>query len=155
MEKKLSEYYDPRLAGRIKWEVRFHAADGDSSAQFILKIDDEVIWCYPTDYYTQDKRWDDTGKTVWKFDADYSGTRPEVTIRKYMALPKDRLFDPIDRDFQLADILRACDKRLGFKRLMWWAFFEMEGGRNPARKVLKARYPIKERRSVPGPGDLE
>jgi hypothetical protein len=64
-------------------------------------------------------------------------------MEQYMDCPVANLFDTLKYDeWELGDILRAADRRIGKKRLLEWGKTLHE--ENPARKVLAARFGAKE-----------
>lgn len=156
LRKKSESLWAPSLRGRLKWYTRFHPCNGCPTDRFILYLDGKPLWDYPMAFLD-----DGTGETVSgrgiplnKVVPNHYGTDPLITMRRYLDLPRTDLFGPMteswrgyqgrinttDYDqFDLGDILRACDRRVGFKRLAWWAMFELNAG-SPARKVLAARF---------------
>lgn len=83
---------------------------------FHIKLDKEIIWRFP----------DDTQQII---DENYSWGHfltenrefesiefPIQSILKYLDLPKEKLIDYQDKA-GIADILKACDRRIGYNRL--------------------------------------
>ena len=60
-------------------------------------------------------------------------------LRDYLDRPVEHLLDPfVDDDWELTDILRAADRRLGKARLLDWGL-SLDAD-HPAHKVLSARF---------------
>lgn len=97
------------------------------------------------------------GNTIWDFPGPFiedtnTGRLPDIrywldnqsfasfVLREYLDLPRDKLFEPIHQydQWELGDILRAADRRIGKNRLLEWAKTLDE--ENPARKVIEARF---------------
>ena len=76
---------------------------------FHIKFNGEIIWRFPNDSEQSNRSflygW-------WGDDYEY----PKHSIAKYLDLPKDQLLAYEDKA-GLADILKVCDKRIGYNRL--------------------------------------
>lgn len=156
LRKKSESLWAPSLRGRLKWYTRFHPCNGCPTSRFVLFLDGKPLWDYPMSFF-DDGSGDPLcgrGTALNRVVPDHYGTDPLITMQWYLDKPRDDLFSPMieerrgykgrihttDYDeFDLGDILRACDRRIGFKRLSWWALFELGAG-SPARKVLAARF---------------
>lgn len=83
---------------------------------FQVLLDDEIIWQFPKD--TDQPKDMDFCIGQYKIDKYNYGKIefPIMSIIKYLNLPKDQLIDYQD-NAGLSDILKACDKRIGYNRL--------------------------------------
>jgi hypothetical protein len=79
---------------------------------FQVKLDGEIIWKFPKD--------SEQPKELFLCDYDFYGHSemeyPIMSIIKYLDLPKDQLLSYEDKA-GLADVLKVCDKRIGYNRL--------------------------------------
>jgi hypothetical protein len=79
---------------------------------FQVKLDGEIIWKFPKD--------SEQPKEFFLYDYDFYGHSemeyPITSINKYLDLPKDQLLSYKDKA-GLADVLKVCDKRIGYNRL--------------------------------------
>ena len=95
---------------------------------FKVTLNKEIIWIFPkdTEQDKQDLKWffHDVW-SVWEF--------PISSIIKYLDLPKDELIHYEDK-VGIADILKVCDKRIGYNRLR-----ELELS-PAAKKVFEERF---------------
>ncbi|RYD63401.1 MAG: hypothetical protein EOP83_12260 [Verrucomicrobiaceae bacterium] len=129
----------PALHGRLTCEAYIHSTEGVGGSRMILRLDGEAFWDHPTmffDHLDLPTRWTPIQKNYgsWYYPI------PLGLIEAYMNTPVVELMEPIHGDdYDLCDILRAADRRIGFKRLMWWAMFEMPAG-SLAKKVLAVRF---------------
>lgn len=102
------------------------------------------------------------GEMIWDFPGPFingtnAGRLPDIpywlhnqcfasyVMDEYVSLPRENLFDKIHNDdWELGDILRAADRRIGKNKLLEWG--KSLHTDNPARKVLAARFPKREQR---------
>lgn len=82
---------------------------------FQIKLDGEIIWEFPKDSKITHETFlygyiEIDGN--WKHFEDY----PVDSIVKYIDLPKEQLLDYEDKA-GISDILKVCDKRIGYNRL--------------------------------------
>jgi hypothetical protein len=98
---------------------------------FQVKLDGEIIWRFPKD--TNQQIVGSILYGVWR-GIEY----PIMSIIKYLDLPKDQILDYEDKA-GLADVLKVCDKRIGFNRLK---NLELS---NAAKKIFDARFKNKQR----------
>lgn len=156
IKQKIESLWADELVGRMSIHHEAYARDGSSSGSYWITLDDDVIWDFPRQFYGDrlnppprgepiDKRWG----AMWE---------TERVLHTYLDLPRTELFHelhmeyyyapakhyPIDR-WDLGDILRAADRRLGYRKLMYWAIFQLDGG-SPARDVLRVRFQNRKRR---------
>jgi len=63
-----------------------------------------------------------------------------IILRHYLDRPREQLLEPFPEDeWELADILRAADSRLGRSKLLDWA--QSLDQEHPALAVIQARFP--------------
>lgn len=68
-----------------------------------------------------------------------------VILDEYVDRPRENLFDVFQNDeWELGDVLRAADRRIGKNKLLAWA--KSLHSDNPALLVLTARFPRREQR---------
>ena len=79
---------------------------------FHIKHNREVIWRFPND--SEQSKYDFL-YGFWGQDKEHY-EYPIHSITKYLDLPKEQLLDYKDKA-GLADILKVCDKRIGYNRL--------------------------------------
>jgi len=102
---------------------------------FHIKLNREVIWRFPND----------SEQPNWRFLYGHCGFQtaesyeyPIHSITKYLDLPKEQLLDYEDKA-GLADILKVCDKRIGYNRLK-----ELELS-PAAKKIFDVRFKDKNK----------
>ena len=82
---------------------------------FQIKLDDEIIWQFPKDTNQVIDENFIYGQS--KFDNQYINIEfPIQSIIAYLNLPKKKLFNYEDKA-GIAEILKVCDKRIGYNRL--------------------------------------
>lgn len=148
VRRRMVDLWVPHLRDRIAIETDWHPKDTVGTSRIILSMDGRSFWDFPTDYYgtypNRAKGWPGSaaprGQTIYKGSWDDEHI-PVRFIERYLDTPRDELFEPIKGDYwDLGDILRAADRRIGYERLMWWSFFgDLDMG-SPARTVLAARF---------------
>lgn len=79
---------------------------------FQIKLNGNIIWLFPKDSEQSNDGFLDRWDSLTLQNMDY----PIGSIIKYLDLPKEHLLDYEDRA-GLADILKVCDKRIGYDRL--------------------------------------
>jgi hypothetical protein len=103
---------------------------------FQVKLDGEIIWRFPKDTNQQIN-----GSIFFKEGELLHGKGieyPIMSIIKYLDLPKDQILDYEDKA-GLADVLKVCDRRIGFNRLKNLELL------NAAKKIFDARFKNKQR----------
>jgi hypothetical protein len=105
-----------------------------------IVFDREIIWDCPGPFMIPNP---ERGRAITYFEDIYWGPHGSSVIanllRQYLDRPRDRLFKPFEMDrWELIDILRAADRRLGRETLLTWAK-TLDAG-HPAHKVLAARF---------------
>lgn len=82
---------------------------------FQVKLDDEIIWQFPKDTNQFIDENFIYGQS--NFDNQYINIEfPIQSIIAYLNLPKEKLLDYEDKA-GIAEILKVCDKRIGYNRL--------------------------------------
>jgi hypothetical protein len=81
---------------------------------FQVKFNGEIIYRFPND----SEESNDNFLYGWQgaFDSEYSMENPKQSIINYLDLPKNELLQFQDK-CGLADILKVCDRRIGYNRL--------------------------------------
>jgi hypothetical protein len=147
MQRVMESLWADSLKGRLTCETIWYPADGCPGERMILRLDGEVIWDYPMQFYGDSANPPRYGAAIFKSYGSWYYDPPTKIVGRYIDTPRDELFLPMKQDdYLLGDILRAADRRIGYKRLIWWAAFEMTGNGNPARKVLGVRFENKPKR---------
>ena len=112
LQKRLSEIIAPEL------DISFNnspARKTTSRSEIILrffqvKFNGEIIYRFPKD--SEQPNW----IVYWDWGGYGDAEYPKHSIMKYLDLPKEQLLDYEDKA-GLADILKVCDKRIGYNRL--------------------------------------
>jgi hypothetical protein len=138
----------PSLSGRLTCETVWRAQEGCGGSRMILRLDGEVFWDFPEMFFQDPKYPHDPKRTLNKYYGSWHYPVPIDLIETYLNCPIDELFDTQsdagksrwkNDENGLLDILRAADRRFGFKRLTWWSLFELESP-SLARRILAARF---------------
>lgn len=136
----------PELSGRFAFVMHRYTNGGSPAPRIELHIDGEAVWRFPDDYFEQSMgRHQHNIVGRWGSWTDDEARGLYGKFRTYLNTPRDKLLEPIDHDeYHVYDILRAADRRNGYKRLLWWTITAMPAGvngrSNPARRVLQARF---------------
>ena len=104
---------------------------------FQIKLNGNIIWLFPKDSEQPNEGFLDGWDTLTWQNMDY----PIGSIIKYLDLSKEHLLDYEDRA-GIADILKVCDKRIGYSRLK-----ELELS-PAAKKVFEERFKNKNIRTI-------
>lgn len=118
LQKRLKNIIDPKL--NIKFNnspVRKKTSWSEITIRFFQVIlDDEIIWKFPKDTNQQKDMYFCIGQyKISKYE--YGKIEfPIMSIINYLDLPKDKLLDYQDKA-GLSDVLKSCDKRIGYNRL--------------------------------------
>lgn len=152
MIERITLLWAPSLRSRLRFVNHRYTNKGSPAPRVELLLDGERIWCFPDDYLdAHTQGWVSHPYRVMRSGGwtDYSARDLYGTFRNYLDTPRDKLLEPIEGlklsktefcDYHVHDILRAADRRIGYKRLLWWTITEMGSGASPARKVLTARF---------------
>jgi hypothetical protein len=82
---------------------------GSRLSRYFITVDKEIVFDYPKDMEL-DKKY----IYLWNSDVD----KISDLIEEYIQRPKEELFEDFPNDkWGIVDILRACDRRVGKKRL--------------------------------------
>jgi hypothetical protein len=107
-----------------------------------VRLNREIIWEFPGKFITGSKN-QDTRLPAIRYWLD-NQCFASFTLDDYVSRPREELFDDLTNDqWELGDILRASDRRIGKAKLLEWA--KTLPPENPALLVLAARFPRKER----------
>lgn len=118
LKKRLNNIIDPKL--NIKFNnspVRKKTNKSEITIRFFqVLLEDEIIWRFPKDT----KQTTDENYIYGQFKNKAGNFEliqfPIMSIIEYLDLPKDKLLDYEDKA-GLAEILKVCDKRIGYNRL--------------------------------------
>ncbi len=127
LRKRLNNIIDPSLNISFNYSpVRKKTQYSEIIVRFFqVKLDNEIIYKYPGD--TNQLLYNDL------FIYGISIERPFHSILRYIDLPKKELINFKD-EANVADILKASDKRIGYKRLKSLELSEA------GRKVFEKRF---------------
>lgn len=138
LQKRLKNIIDPRL--NISFNnspARKNTSWGEVAIRFFqVKLDKEIIWKFPKD--TKQKKDANFVYGQYRISKREWGTLefPIMSIIAYLDLPKDKLLDYEDKA-GLAEIIKVCDKRIGYNRLRNLKLSET--GRRFLRKGLNVK----------------
>ena len=109
--------------------------------RWYVVLNGEIIWDFPAPFVV----WTVKGETQTRLPSlpYYGGSdcNQAQVMDAYSDRPLVDIFEPIEKDhWELGDILRAADRRLGKARLLAWG--KDLAPENPARKVLEARFKV-------------
>ena len=83
---------------------------------FQVKFNDKIIYRFPKDSEESNDCFLYGWCGQFYVSKEYSMEHPKLSITKYLDLPKDELLQFQDK-CGLADILKVCDRRIGYNRL--------------------------------------
>lgn len=112
LQKRLYNLMDSEINFQIHcvlYEMRSLNHYGRRMPRYFITIGKDIIFDYPKDMNLERKR-----KSLWASDAD------EISdlIEEYIQRPRDALLAEFPNDeWELTDILLACDRRMGKRRL--------------------------------------
>lgn len=111
------------------YEMKSLGHYGRRLSRYFITVDKEIVFDYPKDMEL-DKKY----IYLWNSDVD----KISNLIEEYIQRPKEELFEDFPNDkWGIVDILRACDRRVGKKRLQILA----ERTRNEnVRFIIEKRY---------------
>ena len=112
-----------------------------------ITLGKEIIWDFPGPFMRAEPP---RGRRIvyWEDAYGWGGGNGQSSVvatllHQYLERDRGRLFEPFENDhWELGDILRGADRRIGHKKLVEWS--ERLGQGSPARIVV-------ERRCRPGP----
>jgi hypothetical protein len=155
IKEKIETLWVESLRGRMEIHHTVFPSEGSACRRYWITLDGEIVWDFPKPFYGTsvdppprgapiNKAWEGEHEVDRMLLAYLSAPRAMlmetfVGVRRYSYLSKNPPTEHLLDQWDLGDMLRAADKRLGYTRLMYWAFFELDGG-SPARKVLSARF---------------
>ncbi len=107
-----------------------------------VRLNREIIWEFPGQFIDGTLKQNERLPAIqyWLDNQCFAS----FTLDDYVNRPQSELFEQLDNDkWELGDILRAADRRIGKARLMEWS--KTLDPANPALKVLAARFPRREK----------
>ena len=91
------------------YEMKSLGHYGSRLSRYFITVDKEIVFDYPKDMELNKKY-----IYLWNSDVD----KISNLIEEYIQRPKEELFEDFPNDkWGIVDILRACDRRVGKKRL--------------------------------------
>lgn len=91
------------------YEMKSLGHYGSRLSRYFITVDKEIVFDYPKDMELEKKY-----IYLWNSDVD----KISNLIEEYIQRPKEELFEDFPNDkWGIVDILRACDRRVGKKRL--------------------------------------
>lgn len=91
------------------YEMKSLGHYGSRLSRYFITVDKEIVFDYP-----KDMELDKKNIYLWNSDVD----KISNLIEEYIQRPKEELFEDFPTDkWGIVDILRACDRRVGKKRL--------------------------------------
>lgn len=146
LKSRVEELWVPKLGLQIYCTVYYRSHPGGSKpnrgSRHWITLNQEILWDFPTAFLRDPPGRGRLGPGNLSFPN--GGKLIGNLLRDYLDREKDRLFEPFEEDgWELTDILRAADRRLGRQALLEWSKpFDDE---HPALAVLAARFPVKTR----------
>ena len=112
LQARLYNLMEPAINFQIHcalYEMKSLGHYGSRLSRYFITVDKEIIFDYPKDMEL-DKKY----IYLWNSDVD----KISNLIEEYIQRPKEELFEDFPNDkWGIVDILRACDRRVGKKRL--------------------------------------
>ena len=144
LKSRVEDLWSPALPLAIHanvWVKRTRHFTFDEPRHWII-LDRRIIWDFPAPYMRPNPP---RGKRIETWEEAYGWSHGDgesstaaILLRQYLDRERERLFDALDHDhWDLGDILRAADRRIGRERLAAWsAGFDCQ---SPARMVVERR----------------
>lgn len=116
LQSRLYNLMDPNLNFQIHMAVyEMNSNDGwhgNKLPRYFITIGKEIVFDYPKDFDTTEKY----GSNSYPWDAEICDI--SNLIEAYIECPEENLMQKFEDDkWGLTDILRACDRRIGKRRL--------------------------------------
>ena len=149
LKKKIESLWSPNLDMQIhaNYYQKAHAE------RWWIALNGEIVWDFPAPFVGYNRLTPMGARLpmIQHFGSFECQIIKNIVV-PFMTTPVDELLiAKFDHDeWELGDILRAADRRLGKKRLREWAVTLDPG--NPAIKIMNARFPWKEKSNGPGQG---
>ena len=141
LKSRVESLWDPALPLTIHCTAYANSADRKGESRFSrhwLVLKKAVIWDFPGQFVSEEPACGvrfAAGAPGWHFGGSIIG----VLLRDYIDRSPAALFDPFPEDgWELTDLLRAADRRLGKKVLSEWA--RTLRADHPAHRVLETRF---------------
>jgi len=109
-----------------------------------ITLGKEILWDFPGPFLSEGRSRGGPVDNAYPGFANGGSVIGEL-LREYLDRPRELLLHPFTEDrWELADILRAADRRLGKEALQSWS--RDLGADHPAKRVLDKRFgPLAER----------
>ncbi|RYD64919.1 MAG: hypothetical protein EOP83_08615, partial [Verrucomicrobiaceae bacterium] len=123
---RIESLWVPELRERMHFRFEPYSRDNSPVSRLTLLLDNEPVWTFPNDYF--DYGFNPGGNKVqrWGWHTTYSAHHTYGVFCDYIDRPLDQIFDNTEKDrWDIPALMRAADRRLGYKRLMWWMFMDM------------------------------
>lgn len=148
-KKRITALWDERLMKSLNIHANAYTHHNNHSSyelpRFWVLIDKDIIWDFPGQFlqpWPPGSGSPPTAASLRLPQIAYFNSREafaSIILDDYVNRPVAELFEPLENDqWELGDILRAADRRLGKKRLLEWA--KTLHADNPAHKVLALRF---------------
>lgn len=116
LQKRLYNLMDPAVEFQIHCALyEMNSNDGyhgNKLPRYFITIGKEIVFDYPKDFDTTYRY----GFNSYPWDTDIQDI--SNLIEQYIQRPESELMNPLEEDrWGLTDILRACDRRIGKRRL--------------------------------------
>lgn len=143
LKSRVEDLWVPRLGLQIHCTVYYRPHPGGSAphrgSRHWITLNGDILWDFPAPFLRDPPARGRLAPGSLAFPN--GGTLIGELLRDYLDRERDRLFEPFEDDgWELTDILRAADRRIGRERLLAWADTTDEG--HPALAVLRARFDL-------------
>jgi hypothetical protein len=140
LKSRVEALWAPRLGLAIHCTsyVLGRSHDHNKLSRHWFLLDGRIIWDFPGPFLDEDCK---RGGPAPGASRSFPNGRDVIShlLRDYLDRDRDRLFEPFEGDdWELTDILRAADRRLGKAALTAWA--AKLDGEHPAHPVLDRRF---------------
>ncbi|WGM40441.1 hypothetical protein [Caulobacter sp. NIBR1757] len=141
LKSRVEDLWVPKLGLAIhatRYKAQHHNGAPEGHSRHWIRLNKTIIWDFPGQFLPDRPS---RGAPLYGVNIanPNGGYRIGNLLRDYLDRDRDRLFEPFENDgWELTDILRAADRRVGRERLLAWA--ETTDEAHPALAVLRARF---------------